>query len=47
MEYRIITAKRTSVLVALVSRYIEQGWEPIGGPYQLYSDGYGQAMIKR
>ncbi len=47
MEYRIVTAKRTSALVALVSRYMEQGWEPLGGPYLLHCDGYGQAMIKR
>lgn len=47
MEYRIVTAKRTSALVYLVSRYIEQGWEPLGGPYVLQVEGYGQAMIKR
>ena len=46
MEYRIVTAKRTSALASIVSRYIQQGWEPLGGPYVLHGDGYGQAMIK-
>ena len=45
-EYRIMTTNDATTLGAIVTKYLEQGWEIHGSPF--YANGmYCQSMTKK
>ncbi len=48
MDYQIVIASSIDSLPSKVAEFIKKGYEPLGGPFALHSDGhYGQAVIKK
>jgi len=52
-KYVIVRAENTNQLVGAVNEYIDDGYIPVGGPFNLYEpldvtypQGVGQAMFK-
>ena len=52
MKYEIIIEANVYDLSVCVQEKLDEGWEPVGGPFQVPnsngdSPSYGQAVIKR